>query len=73
MTANKKVLDLGCGPHKLPGAVGIDLQQLPGVDVVHNLDIFPYPFEANSFDEVHCYHVLEHDGSSEELLLNKRA
>jgi SAM-dependent methyltransferase len=31
-------------------------------DVVHNLEVLPYPFEDNSFDEIHAYEVLEHMG-----------
>jgi SAM-dependent methyltransferase len=31
-------------------------------DVVHNLDVFPYPFEDNTFEEIHAYEVLEHCG-----------
>lgn len=31
-------------------------------DVVHDLNIFPLPFEADSFDEIHAYEVLEHCG-----------
>lgn len=38
----------------------MDLLPLPGVDVVHDLEQFPYPFEDNTFDEVFCSHVLEH-------------
>jgi predicted SAM-dependent methyltransferase len=60
MRENKVVLDVGCGPYKRPGAVGLDILPLPGVDVVHNLGKYPYPFQANSFDEIYCYHVLEH-------------
>lgn len=56
----KSVLDLGCGPRKRSGAIGIDILPLPGVDVVHDLNSFPYPFEDNRFDEIHCEHVLEH-------------
>lgn len=33
-----------------------------GADVVHDLDVLPWPFEDNSFDEVHAYCVLEHLG-----------
>ena len=32
-----------------------------GADVVHDLEE-PWPFEADSFDEVHAYEVLEHLG-----------
>lgn len=32
-------------------------------DVVHDLEVFPYPFADNTFDEIHAYEVLEHTGS----------
>jgi 2-polyprenyl-3-methyl-5-hydroxy-6-metoxy-1,4-benzoquinol methylase len=51
---------LGCGPHKAPRYIGVDKVKLPTVDIVHDLDIYPYPFEDNSVDEVICSHVLEH-------------
>ena len=55
-----KVLDLGCGRRKRPGAIGVDRVALPGVDVVHDLNTFPYPFLDSTFSEVICQHVLEH-------------
>ena len=60
--AGKKVLDLGCGAAKLPGAVGVDSLPLPGVDVVHDLDARPWPFPDNHFDIVYANHYLEHTG-----------
>lgn len=33
-----------------------------GADVVHDLEITPWPFADNEFDEVHAYCVLEHLG-----------
>lgn len=56
----KKILDLGCGRNKRPGALGIDRVQLPGVDIVHDLNEFPYPFEDNTFDEIYAIHIIEH-------------
>ncbi|MEM2900382.1 MAG: methyltransferase domain-containing protein [Thermoplasmata archaeon] len=53
-------LDIGCGNKKVEGAIGLDIVSLPGVDVVHDLNSFPYPFEDSSFDEIYCYDVLEH-------------
>jgi SAM-dependent methyltransferase len=31
-------------------------------DVLHDLTVLPYPFQDNTFDEIHAYEVLEHTG-----------
>ena len=53
-------LDLGCGTRKKEGFIGVDVQQFPGVDVVGNLGNDPWPWAADSVDEVHCSHMVEH-------------
>lgn len=55
-----KILDVGCGSQKLPGAVGLDRVAGAGVDVVHDLNQFPWPFSDGAFDEIRLSHVLEH-------------
>jgi ubiquinone/menaquinone biosynthesis C-methylase UbiE len=61
-----KILDIGCGKNKYKSknkedkVIGVDEVKLPGVDVVHNLEKFPWPFKDNEFDEIVAYHVLEH-------------
>ena len=40
--------------------MGVDCLALPGVDVIHDLTSFPYPFATSSVDEIHMNHVLEH-------------
>lgn len=57
-----KILDVGCGIKKYPGAIGID--RLPGTaaDIVHDLDQFPWPLEDSTFDELRLIHVIEHVG-----------
>jgi SAM-dependent methyltransferase len=55
----KNVLDIGCGRHKLPGAVGLDHMALPGVDIVADLNQ-PLPIEDEAFEVVHADNVLEH-------------
>ncbi len=61
MTKSKqKILHLGCGPKKIPGAVGIDINNNIGADVVHDLNKFPYPFKNNQFDKVIAENIMEH-------------
>ncbi len=55
-----KILDVGCGDNKNPSAIGIDRLLKPGVDIVHNLDEFPWPLKDNSFDLIICKHIIEH-------------
>jgi SAM-dependent methyltransferase len=57
---NSKKLDLGCGRAKREGFVGVDSLDLPGVDVCHDLNCFPYPFDDDQIDEVWMDQVLEH-------------
>lgn len=56
----KKVLHFGAGAKKLPGSTSIDILNLPEVDIVHDLDKYPWPFEDNSFDVVFGHNALEH-------------
>jgi len=57
-----KILDVGCGVNKYPGSVGIDRLPDAAADIVWDLDRFPWPVEAGSFDEVRLIHVIEHVG-----------
>jgi len=54
------ILDFGCGLNKVPGAIGVDVVALPGVDLVHDLGSVPYPLPDDSADEIRLIHVLEH-------------
>lgn len=42
--------------------VTLDLDPNVGPDVVWDLNRLPLPFEADTFDEIHCVDVLEHTG-----------
>lgn len=62
-TVDQRVLELGCGlARKREGSIGLDRNPRARPDVLWDLDHFPYPFEDSSFDEVLCYHILEHVG-----------
>ena len=55
-----KKLNLGCGNDIKEGYINLDKFKNPRVDIVHNLEKFPYPFKDNYFDEIFASKVLEH-------------
>lgn len=55
-----KRLNIGCGKNARKDCINLDTVKLPGVEVVHNLDKYPWPFKDNTFEEVYCFSVLEH-------------
>lgn len=55
-----KILDLGCGNRKRPGAIGVDFNKRTAADIIHNLNSFPYPFKDASFEEIYLDNTLEH-------------
>ena len=59
-THGERVLHIGPGKKVLPGAVTIDILDLPGVDIVHDLDTVPWPFKDNEFDLIFAHSVFEH-------------
>jgi predicted SAM-dependent methyltransferase len=60
MAKGYKKLVLGCGRKRDDDAVNLDIIAMPNVDVVHDLNVFPYPFKDGEFDEVKAEDVLEH-------------
>jgi SAM-dependent methyltransferase len=55
-----RILDVGCGINKLPGAIGIDRNPSSRADVLVDIDRIPYPFRDSSFDKLQAIHVIEH-------------
>jgi hypothetical protein len=53
-------IDLACGQQKKEGFIGIDSANIDGVDIVHDLLDFHWPFEDNSIWEMRCSHFVEH-------------
>ena len=53
-------LYFGCGTHKVEGFLGVDKIQMDQVDIVHDMNMYPYPFADNSIDEVLLINILEH-------------
>lgn len=62
------VIELGCGPSKQAGAIGIDAIPISGVDMVANLEEGLLFIPDNSVDEVISVHFLEHITNLEFLI-----
>ena len=60
LAGGRRVLDIGCGQNKFPGAVGIDYAAAADMDASHDLNVFPYPLQSNSFDVILLRNVIEH-------------
>lgn len=69
----RKVLIIGAGSSKElrattplssipPTITTLDIEPRHGTDVVWDLNVCPWPFLDDTFDEVHAYEVLEHLG-----------
>ena len=55
-----KKLTIGSGKDIKDDFINLDIIKLPGVDVVHNLNKFPWPFKEDSFEEIEAFMILEH-------------
>jgi len=53
-------LNLGCGSQPEQDWVNLDAADIPGVDVVHDLDVFPWPFKDGEAEEIKAFDVYEH-------------
>ena len=54
------LLDIGAGENKQPGFIGMDKRSLPGVDMVHDLETFPYPLPDECCLTIIGSHIIEH-------------
>jgi predicted SAM-dependent methyltransferase len=53
-------VELGCGDSKAPGYIGVDKVKTNYVDIIHDLDSFPWPFINDQVTEIRAFHVIEH-------------
>ena len=69
----RDVLIIGAGSSKVlsvptplahipPTITTLDIEPRHGTDFVWNLNVTPWPFDDDSFDEIHAYEILEHLG-----------
>jgi len=55
-----KKLNLAAGKDIRKDFINHDIAQIDGIDIVHDLNIFPWPWKDNSFDEIIAIDILEH-------------
>ena len=56
----QRVLDLACGNNKQRFSIGMDKRKLDGVDIVHDMEELPWPFEDEHFTRIIASHIVEH-------------
>lgn len=65
----KMNLNLGCGSKIYDDYVNVDKFDLYDIDIQHDLEKFPYPFDDNSVEEIILSHVLEHIGQDPAIFI----
>lgn len=53
-------LELACGKYPDPEAVNLDVAPVEGVDVIHDLEIYPLPFADAQFEHIQATDIVEH-------------
>ena len=56
----RTVLNLGSGEKQIPGALNVDLVASTCPDIVHDLDVRPWPLPSEQFRTVYMNDVIEH-------------
>jgi hypothetical protein len=54
------LLDIGAGDHRRKGFVTLDRRAMDGIDIVHDLEVFPYPLKDESCLTIVGSHIVEH-------------
>lgn len=55
-----KKLNVGCGRDTKTGWTNLDAADLPGVNIVRDVEKLPLPFEDSEFDTILCQDIFEH-------------
>lgn len=70
MIPEQTKLNMGCGFNKLDGYWNVDVEKKCNPDQVVNLEVTPWPYDDNFFEQIHAYNILEHLGTSPGIFTN---
>jgi SAM-dependent methyltransferase len=62
-------LNLGSGKTRFEGFINVDKSTFFNPDIIHDLEITPWPFSNDSVDEIVLCHVLEHLGKDSNVFI----
>jgi len=57
---NTQKLTIGSAQKGFEDFVNLDILRFPKVDVIHDLNNYPWPFKDNQFKVIHASHIIEH-------------
>ena len=63
-------INLGSGNKKYEGFLNLDKFNYFQPDIVHDLEIVPYPFKDDEVEEIKMIHILEHIGKDSDTFIN---
>lgn len=61
-------LDIGCGPNKKEGHLGVDMYEAEGIDIVIDIEKDRLPLEDNAVSHVFSNHAFEHINDPRNIL-----
>ena len=70
MIPEQNKLNMGCGFNKLDGYWNVDVEPKCNPDEVVNLEVTPWPYEDNFFEQIHAYNIMEHLGHTPQIFTN---
>lgn len=53
-------LNIAGGQQRIEGYTNIDIAKIPESDIVHDLNVYPWPIKSESVEEALCSHYVEH-------------
>lgn len=70
LSKSQVLVDIGGGENPHPGAINIDIRDLPTTDIVHDIEVYPWPLPDACVDLLIASHVVEHINPARGNFLN---